>query len=84
MPAADRIDHLARLSQGHREEPPEGAPLVTQDLIEWLTKNGFGQMSMDGPLAGSLDGALSISHEAAFRTGQLSVLQHLKTLMKVA
>jgi hypothetical protein len=80
---AERTDHFARMrgEDGPTVEPPAGAPLVSLELIEWLEKEfpTLGPRDWDG-----LDGAVNLLGLTAASFGHQQVIQHLRTLVKVA
>jgi hypothetical protein len=83
----DRTDHFSRIrgEDAPSPEPPEGAPMVSQDLVDWLEREGFGQVTLNaGGFPGCRDHEVQVVHGVTYAGGQLSVIQYLRTLVKVA
>lgn len=82
MPA-DRIDHFVhmRAEPGPATEPPEGAPIVSPMLVEWLEK-AFPVFVASPP--GTLDQAVYALSSTNRSYGEQSVLAYLRTLVRAA
>lgn len=77
----DRPDHLARIrGEAPSEEPPEGAPVVRPELIEYLEAH-LDLTLARGSLATSQDDLVHLATAHAFIQGKLSLIAHLKTLV---
>lgn len=82
MPS-ERIDHFAamRVEEAPQAEPPEGSPVVTPELIEWLEETF--QAAPIGPATGMDDGVSKLC-EIARQYGNREVIAHLRNLVRIA
>jgi hypothetical protein len=78
----ERPDHFANMRREPlAAEPPEGAPVVTPALIEWLEREFAVPPPRDW---NGLDDVVNLLGATAMAYGEQRVIAHLKLLMKVA